>query len=531
MPAEGGGARRAVPPLDLRPSSLRLHHLTGHDYDRPSDYDRLSDDGRDDGEHTHDHTRGRAPHVPPLRDTVDPGPVIELPRTGGDALAALGARDVLVLRRTSSTRWTHLGGRGRGESWAGVIEVDSRTDERLARALRSERPVRQHSDEPHHVLGPYWAMTSVLVRLDDDHAVVIAAPRGSPRLHHATDEALVQIAQDTAASVFAVSPTKQLADEIEVMSTVREFTRNAPTPMDELMRHVVASAAAATSCQLAALWLAPGRFAVVQRGWSMPGTADELASIMESLSGETTRTLIVQDAAERPLTHPVGAAAGVVSYLVHPIDVEGRAGVLLLAHADEWPRGFTELCQRLLLRLAENAALLLGNALVREELERALDSSRQHARRDPLTATSNRRAWDEALELLRPQVADGVPVTVVAVDLDGLKAVNDSLGHHGGDELIVACARALQHVVRQRDVVARLGGDEFGLLLPGVQTAPALIARRLRRSLDGVVTPGGVRLRTSIGAATCPPYGRLEDAWAEADAAMYDDKRARRRSR
>jgi diguanylate cyclase (GGDEF)-like protein len=220
-----------------------------------------------------------------------------------------------------------------------------------------------------------------------------------------------------------------------------------------------------------------------------------------------------------------------VSYLVHPVQVEGRAGVLLAAHAEPWARGFTDLCQRLLLRLAENATQLLGNALVREDLERALQSSRQQSRRDPLTATVNRRGWEEALERLRPEVAAGVPVTVVAVDLDGLKQVNDSIGHAGGDELIVSCARALQQVVRERDVVSRLGGDEFGLLMPGVQTAPILIARRLRRSLDAVVTSSGVRLHTSIGAATCPPYGRIEDAWAEADAAMYDDKRARRRAR
>jgi diguanylate cyclase (GGDEF)-like protein len=505
--AEGEGApRRSVPPLDLRHSSVRLHHLMGPLTSEPT-----------------------GPPVRDHRDVVRPG--APAARTPADPFTALGARDALVLRRVGPTRWTHVGGRGRGETWAGVVEVDGVTDERLARALRSDRPVRQHGLDPHHVIGPYWAMTSVLVRLDDDHAVVLGAPRGSQRLHDAADELLVAAAEHASRGVLAVSPTRHLADEVEVMSVVREFTRDAPTRMDDLMRHVVDSAAQALSCELAALWLPPGRFAVVQRGWSMPGTADELSVVMASLTAETGPTPVVQDAAERPLAHPVGAAAGIVSYLVHPVQVEGRRGVLLVAHADRHPRGFTELCQRLLLRLAENATLLLGNALVREDLERALQSSRQHARRDPLTATSNRRGWDEALARLQPEVAAGVPVTVVAVDLDGLKQVNDSIGHHGGDELIVACARALQHVVRGRDVVARLGGDEFGLLMPGVQTAPVLIARRLRRSLDGVVTPGGVRLRTSIGAATCPPYGRIADAWAEADAAMYDDKRARRRSR
>ncbi|HET8615386.1 MAG TPA: GGDEF domain-containing protein [Actinomycetales bacterium] len=538
MAGEGGGARRAVPPLDLRPSSLRLHHLTGPARVEPAtgcDDDPLTVDLRAPGDHREEpDTPRRTPHLTSARtDPFDevPHDVRELPEADADVLRVLGARDVLVLRRIGQTRWTHLGGRGRGESWAGVVDVDSATDERLARALRSDRPVRQHGVDAHHVLGPYWAMTSALIRIDEDHAVVLGAPLGSQRLQDAPDDVVVEAARRLSTGVLAVSPTKHLADEVEIMSAVREFTRHAPTPMDELMRHVAGFIAQSLSCELAALWLEPGRFAVVQRGWSMPGSADELAGVMAALSGEGGGTLVVQDAAERPLTHPVGAAAGVVSYLLHHVEVEGRVGLLLVAHAEPAPRGFTALCQRLLLRLAETATLLLGNALVREELERALHSSRQHARRDALTATANRRGWDEALQRLRPEVASGVPVTVVAVDLDGLKEVNDSLGHHRGDELIVACARALQHVVRERDVVARLGGDEFGLLMPGVQTAPMLIARRLRRSLDAVVTPGGVSLRTSIGAATCPPYGRLEDAWAEADAAMYDDKRARRRSR
>jgi diguanylate cyclase (GGDEF)-like protein len=496
-----GAARRAVPPLDLRFTSQHLHHVTGS----PALHPDQSEDV-----------------LAPFGDPPAP-PEADLP--------VLGARDVLVLRRISATRWTHLGGRGRGESWAGVVEVDSVTDERLARALRSDRPVRQHGFDPHHVLGPYWAMTSVLVRLDDDHAVVLGAPRGSQRLYDATDELVTQVAHEAADAVGASAPTKHLADEVEVMSAVRELTCNAPTRIGDLMRHVVSCAAQSLSCELAALWLQPGRFAVVQRGWAMPGSADQLAVVMASLAADGGRAVVVQDAAEQPLAHPVGAAAGIVSYLVHPVQVEGRAGVLLVAHAEPWARGFTDLCQRLLLRLAENATQLLGNALVREDLERALRSSRQQSRCDPLTATVNRRGWDEALERLRPEVASGVPVTVVAVDLDGLKQVNDSIGHAGGDELIVSCARALQHVVRERDVVSRLGGDEFGLLMPGVQTAPLLIARRLRRSLDAVVTSSGVRLRTSIGAATCPPYGRIEDAWAEADAAMYDDKRARRRAR
>ncbi|GMA85911.1 hypothetical protein GCM10025868_11610 [Angustibacter aerolatus] len=79
--------------------------------------------------------------------------------------------------------------------------------------------------------------------------------------------------------------------------------------------------------------------------------------------------------------------------------------------------------------------------------------------------------------------------------------------------------------------MARVGGDEFALVLPGVGAAPTVIAARLRRALERVVTPSGLRLRSSVGAATCPPRGDLDDAVRAADASMYDDKRARRGGR
>ena len=96
---------------------------------------------------------------------------------------------------------------------------------------------------------------------------------------------------------------------------------------------------------------------------------------------------------------------------------------------------------------------------------------------DPLTGMFNRRRFEEELErALAYAERYRVPGALMVVDLDGLKAVNDTLGHAIGDELLERVARLLRHSLRTSDVVARLGGDEFGVLLP------QMTATRRRRS-------------------------------------------------
>jgi diguanylate cyclase (GGDEF)-like protein len=173
---------------------------------------------------------------------------------------------------------------------------------------------------------------------------------------------------------------------------------------------------------------------------------------------------------------------------------------------------------------------------VRVRLERERDAMRRSALRDPLTGLANRRALDDLLrhEIARHRRQDASFV-VLALDLDGFKAVNDRFGHDAGDEVLRDAAAALEEAVRGQDTVVRLGGDEFCVLAPDTDAASAAhLAERVLDSLAGVTT--GVRgLTASVGAAVYPDDGlNGGELLAAADAAATDAKRrsrSRRRSR
>jgi diguanylate cyclase len=158
---------------------------------------------------------------------------------------------------------------------------------------------------------------------------------------------------------------------------------------------------------------------------------------------------------------------------------------------------------------------------------------RRFALRDPLTGLANRRALDERLgyEIAR-DTRHGERFAVLALDLDGFKAVNDRFGHDAGDELLRQAAAALVEVVRAQDTVVRLGGDEFCVLAPQTGDASAEhLTTRVRGALAGV-TAGLSGLSASIGTAGFPADGTTPDALlAAADLAALEEKRRSRRAR
>ncbi|HEV8372227.1 MAG TPA: GGDEF domain-containing protein [Actinomycetota bacterium] len=116
----------------------------------------------------------------------------------------------------------------------------------------------------------------------------------------------------------------------------------------------------------------------------------------------------------------------------------------------------------------------------------------------------------------------GSPASLVAIDLDELKLVNDADGHLAGDRLLCRAAEVIGSTKRAADVVARLGGDEFGVLAVECdERAAAVLAERIRVALEAA----GVR--ASVGHATRRPWAGLSQAWAEADSRMYARKRRR----
>jgi diguanylate cyclase (GGDEF)-like protein len=162
-------------------------------------------------------------------------------------------------------------------------------------------------------------------------------------------------------------------------------------------------------------------------------------------------------------------------------------------------------------------------------LRRHAAESAHQALHDPLTALPNREWFRIRAERA---VASGAQAggAIVLVDLDRFKEVNDSLGHHAGDDLLRVVARRLAAAVRTDDIVARLGGDEFGLVLPGLSDATSAVEllERVREELAAELSLESVdvRIEASFGVALYPEHGTtLEDVLKRADAAMYQGKR------
>jgi diguanylate cyclase (GGDEF)-like protein/PAS domain S-box-containing protein len=164
---------------------------------------------------------------------------------------------------------------------------------------------------------------------------------------------------------------------------------------------------------------------------------------------------------------------------------------------------------------------------------------RRQAGEDPLTGLANRRTLHGHLEPLldRQQSTEGGPHlrgpvppewSLLFVDLNGFKDVNDTYGHRVGDLVLVAVAERLANVTHDADLVCRLGGDEFVLLLP--TAAPDEVSRaaeRVRESLAQCLEVEGhsVRISASVGAAVPQRGDSVEHLLDRADAAMYRDKR------
>jgi diguanylate cyclase (GGDEF)-like protein len=175
------------------------------------------------------------------------------------------------------------------------------------------------------------------------------------------------------------------------------------------------------------------------------------------------------------------------------------------------------------------AAIVLGATVSRVRYDAMIEEIGHLATRDPLTGLANRRVLDEALprELARAG-RTGAPVSVIVLDVDHFKEVNDRHGHQAGDAVLRRVGAALESNTKGYDVAVRLGGDEFAILLPGCHAcdAPA-VAERLRERAADVVQGDPVTL--SAGYATLTrEMADGNELVAAADAGLYAAKRAGR---
>ena len=183
--------------------------------------------------------------------------------------------------------------------------------------------------------------------------------------------------------------------------------------------------------------------------------------------------------------------------------------------------------------LFESAAAIVRVILEHEVIQREM--ARQ-ARTDPLTGLLNRRAFQEELaRRLERLDREELPGTLIYVDLDRMKGLNDNFGHEKGDEALVRTAKLLRDITRPTDLVARLGGDEFAIWLDGAdQFTAAERAEALRLAAPDALqvdTPAGpVSVTLSIGIASRAAGGPedIDGLVRHADEAMYEVKRSGR---
>jgi diguanylate cyclase (GGDEF)-like protein len=220
------------------------------------------------------------------------------------------------------------------------------------------------------------------------------------------------------------------------------------------------------------------------------------------------------------------------------VEMEAEAGVPGASAG----RSYAGLLSRVLWRQRLSTLQGAQAAMQVERLHRDKQRALQAANEDPLTGVGNRRVLDETLLALRtdpvPPTTQArrtpTPCSLLVVDLNDFKLINDTYGHVVGDEVLRAVAMALRGVARADDVVVRLGGDEFVVLAVGADDeAGAQLAKRVAEAVASLMVgtaSGVIALSASVGVATTAdvrdPTADPVDLLRRADASMYVVKRA-----
>jgi diguanylate cyclase (GGDEF)-like protein len=250
-----------------------------------------------------------------------------------------------------------------------------------------------------------------------------------------------------------------------------------------------------------------------------------------------------------PWLTPLAMAPAVICFLVNSIQNQGVIGVLwcypsILSFYFMMPSGQARLanlallsvalpvaCQALDAQLAARvvATLLAVSVFSAIFLKLITDQQRQLAKLaviDPLTGVYNRLLLDSTLERACNQAGRGQhPVTLVSVDLDHFKSINDSFGHDAGDSVLKQVGKLFQQRLRRSDQIFRLGGEEFLLLLFNTDSSSAVrLSNELRQTLSGLELLPERRVTASFGVAQLEPDDCWEAWLKRGDLGLYEAK-------
>jgi diguanylate cyclase (GGDEF)-like protein/PAS domain S-box-containing protein len=385
------------------------------------------------------------------------------------------------------------------ETLRGVPYLELVGDEARLDHLNVERPTVEREGR--------WSGASVLLPIDRSRRGLPVEATTYRILHPTTGEplGLACIRRD-------VSDMHRLAREHEAIGQIATAIA-AGVGRDELYEGACREAAHlldADAGGIAMLGAGPG--ARMVGTWRAPGADDRLELAIARLA---------------PGLRADGAAAGDRAWALQLGDGHHTLGAAVMAEGRPWGlivacrRGepFSAEDERALARLGGLVGLGVGVATSREWLVR-------QATTDGLTGLVNHRAFHDALRAEAARCTRyGHPLSVVLLDLDGFKGVNDRHGHQAGDELLVAVARGLEQMTRATEVVARLGGDEFALLLPETDAEGArATAERVRAAVAALPADVGHGVTASAGVADLASAGGTEPLIRAADRALYRAK-------
>ncbi|MDQ4144777.1 MAG: sensor domain-containing diguanylate cyclase [Actinomycetota bacterium] len=206
--------------------------------------------------------------------------------------------------------------------------------------------------------------------------------------------------------------------------------------------------------------------------------------------------------------------------LVTPMFADGQPfGVLVVESSNVDQPVIQRRVISMVMQFAAHGALAMRNAWLLQQVQSLADT-------DALTGVANRRSFEKAITRdVSRSIRSGEPLTLVMIDLDYFKQLNDMFGHQAGDEVLRRVGAVLRGACRGSDVPARYGGEEFAVLLPACGKEEAFAAaQRLRYLIAGIEAP--VPISASAGVATYPVHATTpEGLVAAADEALYQSKR------
>ncbi|MGH3023560.1 MAG: diguanylate cyclase [Gaiellaceae bacterium] len=260
-----------------------------------------------------------------------------------------------------------------------------------------------------------------------------------------------------------------------------------------------------------------GRDEITERGGRVYHLADFPAT-RHVIEAQESVQIRVDNPDDDPAERALLEAQGQRSLLMLPLVARGETiGLMEIVDTEDrsWDDPDVEFCRA----LCDIVAIAIRNAVLFAELQ-------ESAARDKLTGLYNRRLFEEQFEAaVARSLRAGEDLTLLVVDLDGLKRINDLGGHGAGDVALRALADALRATIRATDVACRLGGDEFAVILPGSNPEDAV--KVAERAQDALAEIGRGQYSFSGGIArVTPSQSAAEDVYRSADLTAYRAKAA-----